>query len=613
MPPYLRRSHATAIATALVTCFASASIFAQGEFVPMGQNSPEIQSQQSASTSMGADLSQPPVPTGTPAHTLLPVQTETVAPTNVDYEIIDADGERTSNDKSTGPAIADDSEFARNPSGGNPPAIKRVDTEEDVTSNSDAYVNARNRVASTPIMTVEISSSREVNLDEETDVTFRLRNAGSRQVQEVEFDIQLPVHAKFVSAKPTPTSEENGRLTYMLSDLESNQEREITVRVIPGEKLPLDFRTRMEIIDSHSTVVAVRQPKLVLKVDGPKQVNIGDETTHTVSIENVGDGLARQVRLQGNFPDELRFLKQQGMSAPKDLKPGENLIVTIDSLAKLPGQVKLDFTAEGERVAANTADCMLKISQPELKVLAVGPNMNFVDRDGIYSIKVDNSGEVDVSGVSVSLAIPRGMKVTTINRQAKMDEVSQTLTWKFDSIQALSQETIQLKAVSSVPGEQVCRIVVGSNETRQSEFTLKTEINARADLSIDMANNSGPVQIGSKATFDVHVTNKGSQSADDVEVTVELPSSLMAVAKDNVGVVVDEASNSITFVSHQVKPGKKLSFSFNAVGVAKGEHVVRSALTAGGSARRVIVEESVYVYETNESRVSENLTPVFPR
>jgi uncharacterized repeat protein (TIGR01451 family) len=142
---------------------------------------------------------------------------------------------------------------------------------------------------------------------------------------------------------------------------------------------------------------------------------------------------------------------------------------------------------------------------------------------------------------------------------------------------------------------------------------LKTAIAARADLSIDMANNSGPVQVGSKATFDVNVVNKGSQSASDVEVTIELPPSLMVVAKDNTGVIVDESTNSMTFLSSQVKPGKKLSFTFTALGVAKGEHVVRSALSAGGSERRIIVEESVYVYETNESRISENLTPVFPR
>ncbi len=605
MPPFVRLPKAASIAAALATCFAPCCLLAQGAFVPQGQSSQTIQLKQSSRASMGVDQLQPPLPTGA----LFSKKLKSISPADVDFEIIDDEGNRAS----TEPKIADDSTFANHPAAGNPPAIKRVKDDEEVGVAQNSNVNARNQTASTPIVTVEIDSAQEVNLDEETDIHFRLRNAGSKTVQEVAFVIDLPSHAKFISAKPSPTSKENGKLTYSVSDLASNQEREILVRIVPTEKVAMDFRTQMQVIDAHTTVVSVRQPKLVMKVKGPKQVNIGDETTHVVSIENVGDGLARKVRLQGNFPDELRFLKQQGMSSPKDLKPGENLIVTIQSLAKLPGQVKLDFTAEGDRVTANNVDTALKISQPELKVLAVGPNMNFVDRDGIYSIKVDNSGEVDVSDVLVSLAIPRGMTVTTINRKAKLDEVSQTLTWNFDNIKARSNETIQLKAVSTKAGEQVCRIVVASNETRKSEFMLKTSIASRADLSIDMANNSGPVQVGSKATFDVNVVNKGSQSAGDVEVTVELPPSLMAVAKDNMGVVVDEANNSIVFLSNQVEPGKKLSFTFTAIGVAKGEHIVRSALKASGSERRVIVEESVYVYETNESRVSENLTPVFPR
>ena len=603
MSPLSLRSHVTLAAIAAV-CFAPASIYAQGSFVPGGY-SPNVQLKQSVKAVMGTDMTQPPLPPGV----LPPKKSMSVAPADVDYEVIDADGQKTSGI----PEIADDSAFAKNPSGGNPPAIKRVKSGEDFRPSEVTDYISQNRTASTPIITVEIGSPNEVNLEEETDVKFRLRNAGARNVQEIAFAIQLPSHAKFISAKPSPTSEQNGMLTYSVSDLAANREREISVRVIPTEKLPMDFRTRMEVIDVHKTVIDVRQPKLVMTVNGPKQVNIGSETTHTVSIKNVGDGLARKVRLQGNFPDELRFLNQKGMRSAKDLKPGENLIVTIQSLAKLPGQVKLDFTAEGERVVANNVNAPLKISQPELKVLAVGPNMNFVDRDGIYSIKVDNSGEVDVSDVAVALAIPRGMTVTTINRQAKMDEATQTLTWKFDEIKARSNETIQLRAVSTQVGEQVCRISIASNETRKSEFMLKTAINARADLSIDMANNSGPVQVGSKATFDVNIENKGSQAASDVEVTIELPPSLMAAAKDNTGILVDEAKNSITFISNQVKPGKKLSFAFTALGVAKGEHIVRSALKAGGSERRIIVEESVYVYETNESRVSENLTPVFPR
>lgn len=616
MPRFSHRSTFTLCAVVIAAAHTSHSVYAQGDFVIQDQVSRVIDLQRPSNSIMGTDLEMPPHPRGLE----LPA-TRTIDPVDVDFEVIDANGDSAYNNRSNAPTVTD---FVRRNSGVNPPSIQRVEAQEPraaiettmAATASTAMADStdlRNRAASTPIITVEIDSSQEVNVDEDTNVYIRLRNAGSENVETVGFTMDMPKHAAFVSAKPSPVTNIDGKLYFELSNLAANHERKIAIQVTATEKLPLNFRTKTQIIDTQNMVVSVRQPKLIMKVDGPKQINIGQETTHIVTIENVGDGTAKQVRLQGSFPDELRFLKQHGMTAPKNLRPGENLIVTIQSLAKLPGQVKLDFVAEGKGVAADPAGSPLKISQPELNVVAIGPNLNFVDRDGIYSIKVDNSGEVDVTDVSVRLNIPHGMKVTTINRQAKMDENQQSLTWTFDNIRARSNEMIQLKAISSKPGEQICRISVGSNETQQSNFTLKTAIASRADLSIDMANNSGPVQIGAKAVFDVTVVNKGSQAADNVEVTVELPPTLMALAKDNVGVTVNEATNSISFNSSQVQPGKELTFKFNAIGVAKGEHVVRSALKAQGSQKRVIVEESVYVYETNESRISENLTPVFPR
>ena len=467
------------------------------------------------------------------------------------------------------------------------------------------------RTAKTPIITAEISSPQFVNINEPTDVKISLRNAGSQNVQRVNFSVALPEGVELVSAKPKPASQENGQLKFEVASIASNQNREITIRVIPKSKRPMAFETQLQIIETQSVSVSVREPKLVLTVDGPTQVNIGDKTTHTVTISNTGDGYAKSVRLQGNFPDELRFIDQKGMNAPKTLAPGKSMRVTIESLAKLPGSVKLDFTAQGVGVEADPAIAALKIAQPELKIFAAGPNMNFVNQDGIYTIKVDNSGEVNVTDVDVVLAIPHGMKVTTINRQAKMNEANGTLEWKFPAIKARSSETIQLKALATKPGQQVCSILISSKETREKEFKLTTEVASRADLSINMKNDGGPVRVGGKATFDVVIENRGSSSASDVEVDIELPESLMPVKNTNV--FVDEGANTIKFIDSQLARGEKRSFKFEVVGVAQGEHVVRSVLQTSDSERRVIVEDSVYVFETNEARVSENLSPVMPR
>ena len=85
MRPFSCQSHAALVAAVLTACFAPASVFAQGSFAPSGFAPPTIQLKPSV---MGTDLTQPPVPNG-----LLPTkQSSRVAPADVDYEIIDADG-----------------------------------------------------------------------------------------------------------------------------------------------------------------------------------------------------------------------------------------------------------------------------------------------------------------------------------------------------------------------------------------------------------------------------------------------------------------------------------------------------------------------------------------
>ena len=123
-------------------------------------------------------------------------------------------------------------------------------------------------------------------------------------------------------------------------------------------------------------------------------------------------------------------------------------------------------------------------------------------------------------------------------------------------------------------------------------------------------NLTGPVQVGAKAEFLIEVENQGTRQATDVNVNVTLPESLMAVKN---GLNPDQTENALTFTEPLVAPGQKVIFKFTAVGVSKGDHVVRCTLQAAGSERKVISENSVYVYEIAEARVSESLSPAVPR
>ena len=464
------------------------------------------------------------------------------------------------------------------------------------------------RSESVPFVAAKISAPEFVNVNEIAAVRIDVRNPGKSTVHDVKLVAMLPANVK-VDARNGSVAD--GQCTFEISSLQPGEERQLLMDVVATEKLPLNIQTALTISNRSKIEVGVRQPQLVVNIKGPSQTNIGSKATHVVTVSNVGDGIANNVDLIADIPATLRVVQKSGFETPQTIRPGQTAKATIVTVPQKPGQTGMAFAAEGKFCKARPAEAGLRVTQPELRVAAIGPDMNFVERDGIYTITIDNPGEVNVNNVEVQFAIPEGVKVTTISRQAKMDSQLRTLTWKFDSIASQTEQTIQLKAIASSEGEKQCRIRVASDETNQKEVSLKTIIATRADLSIQMRNIGGPVQVGSETMFVVEVANRGSNIANDMEIEVQLPAGMRpANPKDG---VVDETSNSILFADSDLRPGKTREFKFSAIGVQKGEHVVRSSLETVGSKQRISVENSVYVYEPAQARVSESLQPAIPR
>ena len=464
------------------------------------------------------------------------------------------------------------------------------------------------RSESAPLVTTTIAAPEFVNVNEPAKVFIEVRNPGKVTAYDVTLVATLPENVKVDSRNGNFV---DGKCTFEIASLRAGENRQLSMDVITTEKRALNIDTELKIATRNQVKVAVREPKLVVSIEGPGQTNIGSKATHLITVANVGDGVAQNVNLIADIPDSFRIIEKSGFERPETLRPGDKAQAKIVSMPHQAGPMKIAFAAEGKSTNAEPASTALRVMQPELRVDARGPDMNFVERDGIYTISVNNPGEVDVNNVEVQFVIPQGVKVTTISRQAKMDSDRRTLTWTFDQIKSSSEQTVQLKAVATDDGEKVCRIRVASDETNEKEVSLKTLIATRAELSIQMQNIGGPVQVGNEATFVVVVENRGSSTANDLEIEVQLPAG-MRPASPKYG-NVDEDSNAILFADSALGAGKTREFRFSTVGVAKGEHVVRSSLQAGSSKQRIIVENSVFVYEPAQARVSESLQPTVPR
>ncbi len=460
---------------------------------------------------------------------------------------------------------------------------------------------------SAPAITAEIVAPKFINVNQVAKMTINVRNTGSTEIQNVRLLTTLPEHARFESSAPQPSDSHGQRYEFLIPTVGPNQTRQVTIDLVPTRKLALEIGTDIVVENRHSIAVGVREPVLQLRVEGPSQVNVGELVEHVIVIENSGDGVADSVRLEAELPKALRFTEQKGMEVAKNLAPGKTQKVIVKSIAQTPGITDLSFVAIAGSVKSKLTPSTLKIVQPKLSVSLAGPRMNFVERDGIYSIRLENAGEAAVSNVEVKLAIPAGMEITTINRPAKTNDQQQTLTWNFDRIAAEATELIQLKAIATKPGQQICRVDVSSKENQSKQFELATNVVTRAEMNMHVRNQTGPVQVGEKAEFSIAIENTGSRDADNVTVRVELPDTLMPVKQD--GVTVDEFNRSFLFTKPSLAPGQRHEFTFSAVGAAGGEFVVRSVMENSSSQPNIIAEDTVFVYEVDEFRVSEALGP----
>ena len=489
---------------------------------------------------------------------------------------------------------------------------QQASTAKSAVTKPERTVSTRMTAKLDSLIQTSIDSPRFVNVNKEATIKIDVANTASIPVNAVGFTAVLPSHAKLISATPTPTDIDGQVLKFDLNSINANDAREITLKVQPTLREPIDIMTSVRTEAEQKVLVAVREPQLSVVINGPRQTNVGDKVTHEVIVSNLGDGTATDVVVHTQFPEQLLEVQSSLQDAIASIEPGKSVKIVYESQAIGSGPIEIKSTAKSDDGAEpKLTSVAMTVFEPKLQISAIGPKANFVDRNGIYTLNLENSGEVDVTDVKVSLVVPTGMKITTISREAKVDAAKGILHWSFDRIPAGSTEQIQMMSTVTEEGDQVCDFLIDSHETAEKQIQLTTKVTTRADIGVQIKNLSGPVQVGGKALFEVQVANRGSRKATDVNVRVELPESLQAVPMDSQKVMIE--GNTVLFSEPQIAPEKSTSFKFTAIGKTGGEHVVRTITQIEGSERRTTAEDSVFVYEVDEARVSESLTPTIPR
>ena len=189
------------------------------------------------------------------------------------------------------------------------------------------------RSESAPLVTTNISAPEFINVNENATVRIDVKNSGNSTVENVRLLATFPGN---ISIKSQQGNFTDGRCTFEIASLRPGQQRQLTMLVKTTEKRALDIQTELMISSKSRVSVGVRQPKLMVSIEGPKQANIGAKTTHLITVTNTGDGVAKDVNLVADIPESLRVLEKSGFERPETLRPGEKAQAKIISMPRKP-------------------------------------------------------------------------------------------------------------------------------------------------------------------------------------------------------------------------------------------------------------------------------------
>ena len=320
---------------------------------------------------------------------------------------------------------------------------------------------------------------------------FRIENTSKKIAENIVVEMVVPSHVYIIEVFPYETIVADKTARYKIDSIGAGDSVTVELTTNPGVKEEIVFESRFSL--EHVRHLAARSkphkvdvwaaekkpaqtpvptPQQTTKVEQPKKVSArkvsSERKTKVLSGDETRQKWEEQARLSyGNtgIPGKVMVANPQAME--------NKLPVAKNSVAAAPKAHRADAPEVSvlEGKSSNTLSEALVESQPitsgdgvspdvlavstksengwfqsQLKTKIDGPQHAVTGEEAEYQVYIENASAEDVEEVLVQLAIPTGIEVTVIDRDAWFDGKARTITWKLPKVAAGAKETIRYLA-----------------------------------------------------------------------------------------------------------------------------------------------------------------------
>ncbi len=452
-----------------------------------------------------------------------------------------------------------------------------------------------------PSISIEKHAPPEIQVGKPATFQIDVRNNGSVTVEQVEVRDEIPKGTQLLGTSPAAQRTPQGELVWSLGAMEPGAEVTLEVELLPLTEGEIGSVAVVLLSAAASARTVATRPELVVKVDGPPQVNINETTVITIELTNTGSGAATGIYLASNLPQGLKHPAGNSLEYEiGTLEPEQSRTLELSLTATQAGLLRNVISVQGDGQAQAEGVWETEIVAPALAVGIEGPKHRYLEKKATYNVSVSNPGTAPAKEIELVAYLPQGMKFVEADNLGEFDEQAGTVHWLLEELPAGESGSVSLTAVAIESGNQSLRVEGNTSDGLTDQSSQEIVIEGVAAILFQLVDLEDPIEVNGETNYEIRVVNQGSKAATNVRIVALLPKHLQAISAEGpTRHIIDQPANDQRVLFDplpQLAPKADVTYLVKVRALQAGDARMRVQLLTDDMESPVTKEESTRVY-----------------
>lgn len=377
-----------------------------------------------------------------------------------------------------------------------------------------------------PRLTIEKVSQQQAILGQPLIYSIIIRNIGSVDAHNIVIEDRIPKGTKLEGT--SPQAELSGkRLIWNQPVLRPNEEKKISIKVIPQQEGPIGSVARVHFATEVSAEIVVAAPQLDLTVRAPREVRVGQKFDLVYSLKNVGTVDANDILVRDILPEELLHEKGDDIECPIGrLAPNEAREIVLSVVAEKTGSVVNKAVLYMDRDVKKTLESPIDVIGEVLVLTRDGQDRVYVERPVTFKNNIRNDGNQRADKIKLAETVPPGMEFSTASDGGRFDPNLRAVVWTIGPLAPGSDKTVTVKYVPQKTGTFDAKITATGSAGSTAAVKSTIDVVGKPELLMETLSATGSVTLGDRITSRFQLKNTGTAVANDVQLRIRLPRQL---------------------------------------------------------------------------------------